>query len=87
MLLENVPIGGNLVSFLAAAAVVWAAGTRLTLHADAVSRATGLKSALIGMLLLGGITSLPEMAIAITSGVSDASAIRNWRHAAGRTRG
>lgn len=54
--------------YLAAALVVWWAGTRLTRYADAISELTGLGTALVGMLLLGGITSLPEIAVSTTAG-------------------
>ncbi len=57
------PIWLNIAAFSAAAAVVWFAGTRLAAHADAIAEITGLGSALIGMLLLGGITSMPEIAV------------------------
>lgn len=50
-----------------AAAAVWAAGTRLARHADDFARATGLGRAMLGMLLLGGVTSLPELAVAVTA--------------------
>jgi cation:H+ antiporter len=53
--------------FAAAAATVWFAGTRLTGYVDAISTKTGLGRAFSGMLLLGGITSLPEVAAVSTS--------------------
>jgi len=56
--------------FLAAAAVVWWAGTRLTRYADAISEMTGLGQAVVGMLLLGGITSLPEIAVSVSAGLT-----------------
>jgi cation:H+ antiporter len=60
----------NLAAFAAAGVVVWVAGTRLARYADAIAEITGLGSALIGMLLLGGITSLPEIAVSLTAGLS-----------------
>jgi Ca2+/Na+ antiporter len=62
----------NLGIFLLAAAAVWAAGTRLTGYLDHIATITGLSHAFTGMLLLGGITSLPEIAA-----VSTASLIGN----------
>jgi cation:H+ antiporter len=49
--------------------MVWAAGSRLTRYADAVSARTKLGQALIGALLLGGITSLPELATTSTAAI------------------
>ena len=42
----------NGMVFIAAAAVVWLAGTRLTHVLDAISLKTGLGQAFVGMLLL-----------------------------------
>ncbi|HET6628165.1 MAG TPA: hypothetical protein VFG91_00155 [Woeseiaceae bacterium] len=64
------PLWINAAVFLAAAAAVWWAGTRLTHYADAISTITGLGQALIGMLLLGAVTSLPEIAVSVTAGLS-----------------
>jgi cation:H+ antiporter len=61
------PIWGNAILFLAAGLVIWFAGGRLTLHLDAVAAKTRLDRAFVGMLLLGGITSLPEVANTITA--------------------
>jgi cation:H+ antiporter len=62
----------NLLVFTAAAAVIWAAGTRLSRYADELADRTGIGTAFIGVLLLGGVTSLPEAATTVT-----ASAIGN----------
>lgn len=64
--------GGLAVSlsiFGIAAVVVWWAGTRLAGYADRFARATGLAGALVGLLLLGGITSLPEIATSATAAI------------------
>jgi len=53
--------------FAASAVVVWLSGWRLAGYVDAVTRKTGLSQAFAGMLLLGGITSLPEVAAVSTS--------------------
>jgi cation:H+ antiporter len=63
------PIWANGLIFLAAGVVVWVVGTRLTRNLDVISQRTGLGQAFVGMLLLGGITSLPELANTITSSV------------------
>lgn len=60
--LELVPNAGIWISFALAAAVVWMLGARLTRALDALATQTGIGRPLIGMLLLGGITSLPELA-------------------------
>jgi cation:H+ antiporter len=54
----------NVAIFAASAAAVWVAGTRLSYLADSISRRTGLGQAALGVLLLGGVTSLPEIAVA-----------------------
>jgi cation:H+ antiporter len=64
---QDYPIWINAGIFLAAAISVWIAGTRLTHALDAISRKTGWGQAFVGMLLLGGITSLPEIANSVTS--------------------
>lgn len=48
--------------FLVAAAGVWILGARLTRVLDIWAERTGVGRALVGMLMLGGITSLPELA-------------------------
>lgn len=58
--------------FVASGVVVWIAGTRLAEHVDHYADKTGIGRAFAGMLLLGGITSLPEVAT-----VSTASALGN----------
>jgi cation:H+ antiporter len=57
------------LSFLAAAAVVVAAGTVLSRSADAIAEHTGVGRVWIGSVLLAGATSLPELA-------TDVSAVR-----------
>lgn len=65
----------NAAIFAAAAVVVWLAGTRLTHFANAISAKTGLGQAVVGMLLLGGITSLPEIGATVTSAATGAAAL------------
>jgi cation:H+ antiporter len=57
----------NLGLFAAAAVVVWFAGSRLSHYADAISQKTGASQAIVGLLLLAGVTSLPEIAVTATS--------------------
>jgi len=60
-------LGINLALFGVAAAFVWLAGTRLGNYADAISARTRLSQAVLGMILLGIATSLPEVATTVTA--------------------
>ena len=60
--LSTFPLAGLFAAFAAAALVVWWAGARLPAIAAAVGEKTGIGQAFAGMLLLGGITTLPEFA-------------------------
>lgn len=53
--------------FAFAGVIVWFAGTNLTRYVNGIAEKTGLGKAFTGMLLLGGITSLPEIAAVSTS--------------------
>lgn len=64
---ENFPIAVNVGLFLAAGIVVWFAGSRLARYADAFSEKTGIGRVAVGVMLLGSVTSLPEITIATTS--------------------
>lgn len=55
--------------FAICAGVVWLAGTRLAGYAGAIADRTGISGALVGVTLLGLITSLPEMATAGTAAI------------------
>lgn len=61
------PIWANFVIFAVAAGVIWFAGIRLTRVLDAIAAKTRLDHLFVGMLLLGGITSLPELANVVTA--------------------
>lgn len=65
-------IGVNLSIFAVAAVVVWFAGARITGYANGISSKTGIGQATIGLLLLGGITSLPEIGVTVTSAATGA---------------
>ncbi|GGE49446.1 hypothetical protein GCM10007276_28250 [Agaricicola taiwanensis] len=62
----------NAIIFVAAGVVVWLAGARITTYANALSIKTGFGEAIVGMLLLAGITSLPEVGVTITSAATGA---------------
>ena len=64
------PLPVNVALFAAAAAVVWLAGTRIAGYASTLAERTGIGKAVVGALLLGGITSLPEVATTSTAAAS-----------------
>lgn len=78
-LLDPLPTWSIVAAFLVAAAGVWRLGTRLTRVLDAWAECTGVGRALVGMLMLGGITSLPELAnvLAASTAGQPALAINN----------
>lgn len=71
-MLEDLSMPMNIALFAGAAAVVWIAGTRLAHVADAIATVTGLGREFLGLILLGGVTSSPEIAIAISASLEGA---------------
>lgn len=71
--------GGGLAAqagvFLVAAVITWLAGARLAGYADRFAKATGLSGALVGLVLLGGITSLPEIATSASAAFGGAGVL------------
>lgn len=69
MMFDFAALSGPLLGlmFAASALAVWFAGSRLAGYVAAITERTGLGQAFMGMLLLGGITSLPELAAVSTS--------------------
>lgn len=65
----------NLLIFTAAACAVWIAGTKIAAYADNLAERFNLSRALLGLLLLAGITSLPEMATSFTAARSNNAAL------------
>lgn len=65
--IQTAPLWGLIALFAASAAAVWFAGSRLAGLVDAITERTGMGQAFTGMLLLGGVTSLPEVAAVSTS--------------------
>lgn len=57
------------LQFFISAIIIIIAGTKLSLYADVISVRTGLSKVWIGMILLGAVTSLPEVATSVTSAV------------------
>jgi len=74
-MLASWPTEALFALFAAAALVVWQAGRRLPAIAAAIAGRTGLGQAFAGMLLLGGITSLPELATATSAAALGAPAL------------
>lgn len=68
--LSGQPLWLAVAVYCAAAAAVWVAGTRASHYADAISQRTGIGGAIIGMVLLGGMTSLPEIGTSATAALS-----------------
>lgn len=64
---EDMGLALNIGLFAAAAVVVWLAGTRISFYVDDISEQTGLGQALLGLILLAGATSLPEIAVTVTA--------------------
>jgi cation:H+ antiporter len=67
VILSELPFWTNIAIFTASAAVVWFAGTHLARYADEIAEHTGIGREVLGILMLGGITSLPELAVALTA--------------------
>ena len=63
----GLPLWVNAGVFAASALVVWMAGTRIADYADVIARRTGIGHALAGLVLLAGITSLPEVAVTVSA--------------------
>jgi cation:H+ antiporter len=72
---ENLSLPVNLLVFAAAAVAVWFAAVRLTHRADAIATRTGIGQEMVGLLLLGAATSLPELAVATTATLQGAPAL------------
>jgi cation:H+ antiporter len=65
---ESYPLWLNALVFAVAASAVWLAGSRLSGYAQKISERTGIGAAFLGLVLLGGITSLPEAAVSLSAG-------------------
>lgn len=65
----------NLALFAVAAVTVLFAGARLSRYADAISSITGIGHAVMGIILLAGVTSLPEIGVTATASLDGDSAL------------
>jgi len=59
------------LEFLAVTAVIVFSGTRLTRYGDIISEKSGLSRLWLGMVLMAGVTSLPELATGLSAVASD----------------
>lgn len=64
---EQLPLSAIFAIFLLAALIVWIAGRRLPAAAAEIADRTGIGQAFVGLLILGGITSLPELATSVSA--------------------
>lgn len=65
----------NIAVFTVSAVAVWIAGTRITGYADKIATVTGIGHAAVGLVLLAGVTSLPEVAVSVTSAAEGSPAL------------
>ncbi len=70
--MADLPMLAIIAVFVAAAAVVVAAGIVLAKAGDQIAERTGLGGLFVGMILLAGATSLPEVATDISASLADA---------------
>lgn len=64
-------LGVNIGVFLACTVVVWIAGWQIAKYADRFASVTGLGHATVGMVVLAGLTSLPEVAVSLSAAAMD----------------
>ena len=72
---KSYPLWIDIMVFALSAGAVWFAGIRVSRYADTISRQTGIGQAMIGLVLLGGITSLPEIAVTVSSALAGNAAL------------
>lgn len=68
---SNLSLPLNITIFIVAAIVVWIAGTKIAAYADELAERFRISRALMGFLLLAGVTSLPEIATSFTAAIHD----------------
>jgi cation:H+ antiporter len=73
--LTGLPLALNIGLFVACSAIVWAAGTRIAAYVGEIGDRTAMGQAFAGLLLLGGATSLPELANAATASAGGNAAL------------
>lgn len=72
---KNYSLAINFAIFAVSAVAVWIAGTRIARYADQIATVTGIGHVAVGLVLLAGITSLPEVAVSLTSAVTNNPAL------------
>lgn len=72
---DDLPLVVVAMTFCVAAGAVWIAGTRLSRYADGIAREFGIGQAVLGVILLGGVTSLPEIAVTGSAAVGGNAAL------------
>lgn len=55
------------LQFALCAGTIWVAGVRLLRYADAIAEKTSMGRAIVGLILLGAVTSLPELVTGISA--------------------
>lgn len=70
---SNLSLPINVAFFSGGALLVWLAGTKLSKYVDLFADRTGMGKAFAGAMLLGGATSLPELATTLTASYSGAA--------------
>lgn len=65
--IANFPLWLLFIIIFSGAVVVWISGGKLSHYAGIVAKRSGFGQAMIGAVLLGGITSLPEVATTLTA--------------------
>jgi cation:H+ antiporter len=63
----SLPLPANVALFAGAAALVWISGLKLSAYAKIIAERTGAEQAFVGILLLGAVVSLPEMATTVAA--------------------
>lgn len=67
MNLISQPLWINVVLFIVSAIVIWVAGSKLVTYADAIADRKQWGKAIVGLILLATVTSLPEIATTLTA--------------------
>lgn len=73
--ISSLPLSANLLIFTALAAVIWLAGTRLAYLADTIGDRTGIGHAIMGLIFLASITSLPELVTTAAASIKGDAAL------------
>ena len=74
-LFATLPMGINLFLFGLAATVVWIAGTRLAVFADAIADRKRIGKALMGLVFLAAAIELPELVTTISAAMKNNAAL------------